>query len=232
MLFNFIGVALLYIRKLIQQCDAFILDLYKKVKPLPIFFFFFLFNSCKTKTAENIIIPKPEIKIAKTVPPFYLNALDKDFSKHQDTVFYKDQFFTGFRFTLYPNGDTAILQSYFNGVEEGTQKKWYPNRQLQEERFFINGKKEGMHKGWWPDGKARIVFTANCDTYEGEFKEWYSNGLLQKHFHYKHGQEEGSQRLWWDNGTVRANYVIRDGKKYGLIGLKTCVNPYDSITKK
>ena len=66
----------------------------------------------------------------------------------------------------------------------------------------------------------------------GEFKEWYFSGLLGKQFHYVNGQEEGSQRLWWDNGTVRANYVIRNGKKYGLIGLVTCSNPYDSIIKK
>jgi antitoxin component YwqK of YwqJK toxin-antitoxin module len=193
---------------------------------LPVFFY----SSAQKK--QEIKMIAPEIKIAKTVPPVYKVEWDKNFTKHQDTVFYKDQFFTGYRFALYPDNDTAVLQSYFNGVEEGTQKKWYPNQQLQEERFYINGKKEGIHKGWWPDGKEKFIFEAFSDKYEGEFKEWYSSGLLQKQFHYKNGREEGSQRLWWDNGSVRANYVIREGKKYGLIGLKTCVNPYDSITKK
>ena len=193
---------------------------------LPAFFY-----SCGEKK-QDVKITVPEIKIAKTVPSIYKASTDKDFLNRQDTVYYKDQFFTGLRFTLYPSGDTAVLQSYFNGVEEGTQKKWYPNRQLQEERFYINGKKEGTHKGWWPDGKEEFLFSVYSNEYEGAFKEWYSSGLLCKYFHYKNGQEEGSQRLWWDNGTVRANYVIREGKKYGLIGLKTCVNPYDSITKK
>ncbi len=213
-----------YIGKLIQRCDAIFLT---------VFMFSFLL-SCNDKQGEIAVtsVPKPEMKIAKTVPLVYKNVLDKDLSKHHDTIFYKDQFFTGFRYTLYPNNDTAALDSYFNGVEEGIQKKWYPNRQFQEERFYINGKKEGAHKGWWPDGKEKFNFTAYGDKYEGEFKEWYSSGLLQKQFHYTNGQEEGSQRLWWDNGSVRANYVIREGKKYGLIGLKTCVNPYDSITKK
>lgn len=190
-----------------------------------------LLFSCGERKTE-IKEPVPEIKIAKTVPATYLNETDKDFTKHQDTVYYKGQFFTGYRFSLYPNGDTATLQSYFNGVEEGIQKKWYPGRQLQEERFYINGKKEGTHKGWWPDGKQKFLFTAYGDKYEGEFKEWYASGLLEKYFQYRNGREEGSQRLWWDNGSVRANYVIRDGKKYGLIGLKTCINPYDSVIKK
>jgi antitoxin component YwqK of YwqJK toxin-antitoxin module len=189
------------------------------------------FYACAEKK-QDINIITPEVKIAKTVPFVYKVSTDNNFSKHQDTVYYQAQFFTGYRFTLYPSGDTAILQSYFNGVEEGTQKKWYPNHQLQEERFFINGKKEGLHRGWWPDGKDKFAFTAYNDKNEGEFKEWYSSGLLQKYFHYKNGQEEGSQRLWWDNGSVRANYVIRNEKKYGLIGLKTCINPYDSIIKK
>ena len=225
MLLNFIGVALLYMGNYIQLLS-------KQRKWIIIYpFLCFIIFSCKQEKNKDAELIK-EIKIAKTVPPVYKNVSDKDLSIHQDTIFYKNQFFTGFRFTLYPNGDTAVLQSYFNGVEEGTQKKWYPNHQLLEERFYINGKKEGAHKGCWPDGKEKISFTAYNDKYEGEFKEWYSSGLLQKHFHYKNGQEEGSQRLWWDNGSVRANYVIRDGKKYGLIGLKTCVNPYDSITKK
>ncbi len=225
MLLNFIGVALLYRSNYIE-----LLSTQKKRIIFYPFLCFFIF-SCKVENKKDYEIKK-EIKIAKTVPQIYVNESDKDFSKHQDTVYYKNQFFTGYRFSLYPNNDTAVLQSYFNGVEEGIQKKWYPNRQLQDERFYINGKKEGTHKGWWPDGKEKISFTAYSDAYEGEFKEWYSSGLLAKCYHYKNGQEEGSQRLWWDNGTVRANYVIRNGKKYGLIGIKTCINPYDSIIKK
>jgi len=231
MLFYFIGVALLYICNAVQQSNVQIMKIKVIVKAGLFYILILLSNSCNIKK-EKIKIPAPEIKIAKTVPPVYVDESDKNFSKHQDTVFYKDHFFTGFRFSLYPNRDTAVLQSYFNGVEEGTQKKWYPNHQLQEERFYINGKKEGTHKGWWPDGNDKIYFTAYNDKYEGEFKEWYASGLLGKYFHYRNGQEEGSQRLWWDNGSVRANYVIRDGKKYGLIGLKTCINPYDSIIKK
>ena len=194
--------------------------------------FLFSLASCATKQKDVFVAAKKEIKIAKTVPADYLNITDKHFNNHQDTVYYGAHYFTGYRYQLYVNGDTALLQSYFNGVEEGFQRKWYPGKQLAEERFYINGKKEGIHRTWWPDGKQKMFFEAYGDEYDGEFKEWYSSGLLGKFFHYANGQEEGSERLWWDNGTVRANYVIRDGKKYGLIGLKTCVNPNDSVFKK
>lgn len=197
---------------------------------------FLLLTACtasdegKRKPAQTEINDGP--KIAKTVPPVYINAADKKFTNHQDTVFYDGHFFTGYRFALYPNGDTAALQSYFNGVEEGLQKKWYPNKQSAEERFYINGKKEGTHKGWWVDGKPKFLFTLWGDEYEGEFKEWDAAGLLIKQFHYHKGHEEGSQRLWWADGSVRANYVIKNGRKYGLIGIKLCNNPYDSVYKK
>ena len=185
--------------------------------------------SCSEKKIES---PKQEAKIAKTVPQIFISATDKGFSNHQDTVYYQEKFFTGYRYSLYSNGDTAILQSYFNGVEEGFQRKWYAGKQLAEERFYINGKKEGRHRTWWPDGKQRMEFDAYSNEYNGEFREWYASGLLGKDFHYVNGQEEGSEKLWWDNGTIRANYVIRDGKKYGFIGLKLCSNPNDSIIKK
>lgn len=190
-------------------------------------FLILLTTSCGYKKEQVI-----EVKIAKTVPSIYINAGDSGFSKHQDTVYHQQKYFTGYQFGLYSNSDTAFVNSYFNGVEEGIQKKWYPDKKLAGERFYINGKKEGIHKEWWPDGKQKFIFQATNNEYNGEFNEWYASGVLAKQFHYSNGQEEGSERMWWDNGTVRANYVIRKGKKYGFIGLKTCVNPYDSISKK
>jgi len=188
----------------------------------------FGFSNCNTNKNDFFIEPK----IAKTVPAIFKNAKDSGFNLHEDTVFYNHIFFTGYQYSLYENGDTAFLKSFFNGVEEGIQKKWYPGKQLEEERFYINGKKEGVHQGWWPNNQKRFCFTLYCNEYNGEFKEWMPNGLLIKFFHYQNGFEVGSQRLWWSDGTVRANYVIKNGRKYGLLGLKTCNNPYDSITKK
>jgi len=188
-----------------------------------------VFSMAACGTKKDIVI---ETRIAKTVPPNYINESDQRLKKQQDTFYFGNEFFSGYRFALYENGDTSFVRSYFNGVEEGIQRSWYPNKQLSEERFYINGKKEGIHQGWWPDGKQKFYFEAFNDEYNGEFKEWYSSGLLGKDFHYVNGHEEGSEKLWWDNGTIRANYVIRNGKKYGLIGLKTCVNPYDSVIKK
>jgi len=174
----------------------------------------------------------PEIKIAKTVPLHFINAHDSALFNHGDTVYYNKQFFTGFSYSLYPTGDTEFVHSYFNGVEEGEQRDWYDNKQLSLKTFYINGQRQGRQQGWWPAGNPKFSDSTIDDKFEGEAREWNRAGLLYKLFHYKNGNEEGSERLWWDNGTVRANYVVRDGKKYGLIGLMLCANPYDSINKK
>ncbi len=183
--------------------------------------------SCTNKRPQPV-----DIKIAKTVPQNYKPTTDNYFSNHQDTLYYMQQYFTGFRYALFANGDTELVQSYFNGLEEGPQRKWYGNKQLAEEHFFINGKKEGLQQGWWADAKQKFIYHFSNDLFTDELKEWNAAGQLNRDFHYMNGQEEGSQKMWWDNGTIRANYVIRDGKKYGLIGLKICNNPYDSVTKK
>lgn len=175
---------------------------------------------------------KESIRLAKIVPEIYKSEQSVNLRFHGDTLYEGNSFYSGFLYSLNEAGDTIMVRGYFNGLPEGRQLNWHDNRQLAEERFYINGMKEGLQQGWWPDGKSKFHFNAKQDVYEGEFKEWYASGLLAKLFHYVNGQEEGSQRLWWDNGTVRANYIIRNGKKYGLIGMKICENPYDTIDKK
>ena len=177
-------------------------------------------NDEKTQTTAIKVNP---------IPNQYLALEDIAIIWHQDSLFYQGKPFSGKAYSLFANGDTAVYKEFWNGLQEGTTKRWHPNKQLAEERFYIAGKKEGRHRAWWPDGKPQFEFQVHEDAYEGELKEWNSKGLLIRQFHYQKGQEVGSQRLWWDDSTVRANYEIRDGKKYGLIGIKLCKNPYDSV---
>jgi hypothetical protein len=181
---------------------------------------------CKPK---RVYFPQKEVGI---VPHTFVEANDINFSKNQDTLFYKGTKFSGNVFHLYPNKDTAFTISFLNGLQEGITRKWYPNNQLAEYRYYVNGKKEGVHKAWWEDGKPKFIFTVINDAYHGNLKEWYSSGQLAKDFNYINGQEEGNQQMWWADGRFRANYVVRSGRKFGSIGVKLCLNPNDSIYKK
>ena len=182
------------------------------------------FFSCGKKQEEQ-----KEVMIAKSIPALYLLSNDSLLSIHSDTTYFEGQFFTGYIYELFENGDTSFVNGYFNGVEEGQHRKFYPDNKLWEQRSYINGKKQGPQKAWWPDGKPKMDYTAIDNEYEGIFREWNNAGLLIRQFHYNKGMEVGRQQLWWDNGKLRANYEVRNGRKYGSIGIKLCMNPSDSI---
>jgi len=184
---------------------------------------YFLLMGCSIAPDASKIEPK----IAKTIPAVYLHESDLRLHIIQDTVFLDKSYYTGFIVGYHPSGDTAFTRGYFNGVLEGAQLTWGDQHILVGSEFYINGKKEGLQRTWWLDGKTQLRYCAIDDLYEGAFLEWNRKGILIKKFNYSKGQEVGQQRLWWDNGTVRANYEIRNGRKYGLIGLKLCANPND-----
>ena len=180
---------------------------------------------------HNMVI-NDSIAINNTVPNAVIDSKDAFLQMHQDTIFFQDKKFSGTIFNLYPNGDTSMIAHYFNGLEQGLLKKWYPNKQLAESRFFEAGKKMGKHIGFWEDGKPKFEFYFTKGEHDGIANEWYSNGQAYKAFHYTMGYENGSQKMWWENGVIRANYVVKQGRRYGLIGLKLCMTPQDSLNYK
>ncbi len=171
---------------------------------------------------------QPEI----VLPNQYLNHKEQFLSFHQDTLYYQDKKYSGYIYDRFENGDSAFVGSYLNGMEEGVFKKWYRNNQLGEYRTYHSGKKVGKHVGFWEDGQPKFDFNFIAGELHGESNEWYPNGQAYKAFHYKMGYENGSQKMWWENGIIRANYVVRQGRRYGLIGMKLCMTPQDSIDFK
>ena len=171
---------------------------------------------------------QPEI----VLPNQYLNRKEQFLSFHQDTLYYQDKKYSGYIYDRFENGDSAFVGSYLNGMEEGVFKKWYRNNQLAEYRTYHEGKKVGKHVGFWEDGQPKFDFNFIAGELHGESNEWYPNGQAYKAFHYKMGYENGSQKMWWENGIIRANYVVKQGRRYGLIGLKLCMTPQDSIDFK
>lgn len=128
-----------------------------------------------------------------------------------------------------PVNKTYSETGYIHGKKEGEERKIYDNQRVAEIRFYKKGYKVGTHQGWYPDGRLKFEYHFNEDgVYHGTFKEWYQNGQLLKSFNYVYGKENGSQQMWLSNGNMRANYVVKNGERYGLIGLKKCF----TVTKK
>lgn len=138
--------------------------------------------------------------------------------------------FSGMLFRKYENSsDTEFVSHYTNGLEDGEWKKFYPGNKLREQRFFDHGMKVGVMRSWWENGQLQMLYHFAQDEYEGSCSEWNPQGVLVRELNYHRGHEEGSQRQWYDNGTVRSNYVVKNGRRFGLLGTKNCVNVADSI---
>ncbi len=141
--------------------------------------------------------------------------------------------FTGIIYSLSPSKrDTLAVEGFSQGREDGEWKKYFTNRQLAEQRFYAAGKKTGTYAAWWPNGKQRLLYHFADGEYEGSCTDWNESGLLISNMNYSKGYESGSQQQFYDNGKIKANYIMKDGRRYGLLGTKNCVNVSDSIFKK
>jgi antitoxin component YwqK of YwqJK toxin-antitoxin module len=192
-----------------------------------------LIAACDSNMKQGLDKPSQAQATSKImIPDLVKNSTDKAFRLNQDTLFYDNLKYSGLVYTLYNAKDTMLVASYLNGVEEGLQKKWYANQQIASERNYHAGKKIGKHIGYWENGQPQFEFYFEDGEHHGVAKEWYQNGQAYRTFHYEHGYEQGSQKMWWENGIIRANYVVKNGRRYGLIGLKLCMNPNDTNLKK
>lgn len=132
--------------------------------------------------------------------------------------------------TYFPNStDTMMVTQFLDGKEHGRWIKFYAPGQKMEERYFDKGRKVDTLRIWWENGVLQAEIPFKDDEYEGESVEWNKEGCMIRRMHYVKGHEEGAQQQWYDDGSVRSNYVIRNGRRYGLLGTKNCVNVSDSL---
>lgn len=180
----------------------------------------FILFSCKDNhTAEQRTAAVPAV--------FQPKSLATCASKN-NCILINGKRYNGFLYQLYENeSDTLSVEAYTNGVLDGISKKYYLSGKPMEWRQYRNGAKNGKQISYWENGNKRFEFVAIEDAYEGELKEWSEDGRLIHLGHFKNGQEEGVQKLWYDNGKIRANYVIKNGRRYGLLGTKNCKNASD-----
>ena len=173
-----------------------------------------LFTGCNSATMERSV---------------YINGASKKFTHIKDSLFYNREPFTGSVYTLFSSGDTAEISGFVEGKEHGTRIKYYDNGKVREKRGFFHGRKTGLYQAWWENGKNMLLYHFENDEYEGLCREWNRQGKLIRNMHYKKGHEEGAQTMFYDNGKVRANYIVLNGRRYGLLGTKNCVNVADSV---
>ncbi len=138
------------------------------------------------------------------IPSVFILQNSPSFTIKNGMLLYNKKVFSGWQYSLYANGDTAKIIS------------------------FYNGKKQGLEKAWWENNRVKFIYHFSNDVYEGNVKEWYESGQLYRDFYYHNGHEFGQQKAYKSDGRIKVNYIIKEGRKYGLTGVKNCVTVGDA----
>ncbi len=141
-------------------------------------------------------------------------------------AFYQDQRASGLVREYYSSGELHRISRYEDGLLHGLTRSWYPDGAKESERYYDRGEKEGLHIGWWPNGNKQFEYEFSKGMYHGTFKEWYETGKLLHVFEYNQGHEV-SAIGWRENGRTYINFVVRNGKKYGLTNARLCYSLED-----
>jgi protein SCO1 len=159
-----------------------------------------------------------------------VNASDPRLAWHGERLMIAQQPFAGTLRTQRSDG-TVLLESYAAGLRHGPALSWYRDGTPETARRYAAGAATGTHRGWWPDGQPRFERRFLRGRASGLARTWHRDGRRFEEHRYLDGQEQGLQRVWDESGALRANYVIRAGRRYGSLGPKPCVDkaPRSSI---
>lgn len=171
--------------------------------------------------------PQEESSQVPIIPNIIVNKTTSELVRKGPSLLRSDTLYSGFTVDYYANGQLKSKTGYFKGLREGKSVKHYPDGSLLEKRDYRDNKKHGNHLGWWPNGNSKFDYHFEKGLQEGLSKEWHNSGQPFRFFTYEKGKEVGSQKMWEDDGTIRANYVVKDNHRYGLIGLKNCKSASD-----
>jgi antitoxin component YwqK of YwqJK toxin-antitoxin module len=117
---------------------------------------------------------------------------------------------------------TCVMFAACRPDPEVTITKRYPDGRIAEVRGYTRGDKSGLHRGWWPNGKPKFECGFDRGMAEGTCREWYPDGTLATVHRFQDGVETGLQQGWSSVGAPQFSYVMRGGRRYGLLGALNC----------
>lgn len=75
----------------------------------------------------------------------------------------------------------------------------------------------------WPNGNLRRSFDMRNDVRDGEYRTFTIDGKAYELKHFVDGREDGLQQAWDERGQLYLNYIVKDGRRYGLVNAKPCL---------
>lgn len=155
------------------------------------------------------------------VPKIKVRADDVQLQVENGNLFYRGTLFNGKQVAFWRDSVYRSSQEYEQGRQAGSELSFYENGKRETERWFTKGEKDSVHRGWWANGKPRFEYYFKKGLYNGPFREWYESGGLLQELMYENGNEV-SGKGWRENGKLYMNFIVKDGRRYGLINVNLC----------
>jgi antitoxin component YwqK of YwqJK toxin-antitoxin module len=158
----------------------------------------------------------------KSTPlPVVINYIDKNLQLVNGIWLLRSQPFSGEIKEMYPTGNIKSLIKIVDGKQEGIIQTFYETGKIESIRYYKNGEKDGENTGWWPNGNKKFEYHFTNGVYNGLFTEWYIDGHMIQQIVYVNGKDiEG--KGWRDDGKVYMSFVVKDGRRYGLMNSNLC----------
>jgi len=167
-----------------------------------------VFFSCRQQAQQ--VVPKSTVRTG-----------DVQLQMKNGILIYRGTVFNGKLVAYWRDSIYSSSQEYEQGRQEGSELSFYENGKRETERWFTKGEKDSVHRGWWANGKPRFEYHFKKGLYNGAFREWYESGGMLQEVMYENGNEV-SGKGWRENGKPYMNFIVKDGRRYGLVNANLC----------
>ena len=170
-----------------------------------------LLFSCSKNHRDNNVVQERFVLLADTA-----------LKLNNGVLFYKNhQLFSGAIKDFWKNGQLKSIQLFINGKQQGLSETFYEDGKKESARWYKSGEKDSVHTGWWPNGNKKYQYYFNNGLYNGLFTEWYQSGRMIRKVMYAQGSELSGQG-WRETGKLYMNFIMRNGRRYGMNNSNLC----------
>lgn len=159
------------------------------------------------------------------IPSLTVDVNQLYFNQQNSNWYIGDSIFSGFAIRKYLNGQLQEKFGILDGKKQNYAREWFSNGQLKSISFFQQGSLHGEKKIWSLD--SGYVLIAHYNYSEGKADglqhKWYNTGELYQELNIENGIEKGRQKAYRKNGDLYANYEAINGRFFGLMRSKLCV---------
>lgn len=144
-------------------------------------------------------------------------------SRVDSTYLYRNKAFTGRIIKSMNERENGFEIDVKDGRCHGQFLELYRDSTIRSNLHYIEGVLAGQQEGYHDNGQLSYHYKMTNGLLEGDYLEYYPNGNLQIHRVYKKNKIV-KEKIYDIDKSIIANYVVKNGRTYGLIGSSSCIS--------